>query len=67
MVDTKKLKVRMIQKDTNIQLLAPKTGYTPYTLGQMISNKSKMTICVSEILIKELEIPKDEITDFFYI
>lgn len=56
----------MLEKEKNIQLLAPKTGYTPYTLGKMISNKGRMTVDVSSVLIQELDIERKEIPDFFY-
>ena len=66
MVNTKKIKARMIEKDKNIQKLAPKVGYTAYTLGRMISNKTAMTLDVSKVLMIELDILDEEIPDFFY-
>lgn len=66
MINTEKLRGRIIENNTTIYKLAPKVGYSAYTLGKMISNKSKMTIDVSEKLINELDIKEDEIVQFFY-
>ncbi len=66
MIDSKKLKGRIVEKDTTIQKLAPKTGYSAYTLGQMIANKVKMPLEVCCILKEELDINNDELVSFFY-
>lgn len=67
MVNSRKIKAKIIEKGTTIQKLAPKIKYSAYTLGRMISNKSKMNLEVSEFLIKELDIRDEDIKDFFYI
>lgn len=66
MVNTVKVKGRIVEKNKTIQKLAPKCGYTAYTLGKMISNKTPMTLDVSKKLSEELDITNEEIPDFFY-
>lgn len=66
MIDSKKLKGRIVEKGTTIQKLAPKTGYSAYTLGQMIGNKVKMPLEVCSVLVKELDIKNEELISFFY-
>lgn len=66
MINTEKLKGRIIEKGKTIQKLAPKCGYSAYTLGKMISNKTPMPLTVSDILVEELNISREEIPDFFY-
>lgn len=66
MINTAKLKGRIIEKGKTIQLLAPKIPCTPYTLGQKISNETPMRIEELEILANELEIPKNEIVEYFF-
>lgn len=67
MINTEKLKGRIVEKKKTIQSIAPKTGYSAYTLGKMISNKSDMSINTSIIIMEELEIPIEEVVDFFYV
>ena len=66
MVNTEKVKGRIVEENQTIQKLAPKCGYSAYTLGKMISNKTSMTLDVSKILAEELHIVREEIPDFFY-
>lgn len=66
MVNTEKLKGRIVEERKTIQILAPKCKYSAYTLGKMISNKTPMTLEVSNILVEELNIKREEIPDFFY-
>lgn len=66
MVNTEKVKGRIVEMNTTIQKLAPKCSYSAYTLGKMISNKTPMTLDVSKTLSEELHITREEIPDFFY-
>lgn len=66
MINTAKVRGRIVEKGKTIQSLAPKIPCTPYTLGQKISNETPMHIEEAQVLINELEIPKDEITDYFF-
>lgn len=66
MVNTEKLRGRIVEENKTIQKLAPICGYSAYTLGKMIANKTPMTLEVSKTLAEELNIKKGEISDFFY-
>lgn len=65
MINSNKLKGRIVEKGLTMQLLAPKIGCTPYTLGQKISNESPMYLEEVIVLVKELDITSDEFADFF--
>ena len=62
MINTLKLRGRIVEKGVTIQLLAPKIPCTPYTLGQKIANEAPMQIEEATILANELDIPDEEIT-----
>lgn len=66
MVNTAKIKGRIVEKGKTIQSIAPKIPCTPYTLGQKISNETPMHIEEAEILMEELEIPVNEIVEYFF-
>lgn len=66
MVNTAKIKGRIVEKGKTIQSIAPKIPCTPYTLGQKISNETPMHIEEAETLINELEIPINEIVEYFF-
>ena len=65
MINTFKLKGRMVEKKKTTQYLAAKAGLTGYTLGQQILNKKPMTLETAYILSEELEIDDNEFADFF--
>lgn len=67
MVNTKKLKGRMVEKEKTIQYLAPLVGYTPYTLGQQILNKKPMSLETANVLCEELDINDKEFAEFFLL
>ena len=66
MVNTAKIRGRIIEKGKKIQSIAPKIPCTPYTLGQKISNETPMHIEEAETLIDELEIPINEVVEYFF-
>lgn len=65
MVNTRKLKSKMIEKGYTYQTLATKINLTAYTLGQKVANKKKMTLEEANILSKELGIDDEEFKDIF--
>lgn len=65
MINTFKLKGRMIEKKKTTQYLAGKAGITGYTLGQQILNKKPMNLETAYILSEELDINDNEFADFF--
>ncbi len=65
MVNTAKIKGRIVEKQKTIQSIAPKIPCTPYTLGQKISNETPMNLEEAIILSNELDITKEEFAEFF--
>lgn len=65
MVNTAKIKGRIIEKGKTIQSIAPKIPCTPYTLGQKIANETPINLEEVIVLCDELEIQEDEFADFF--
>lgn len=66
MINTAKLRGRIIEKGKTIQSLAPKIPCTPYTLGQKIANESPMQIEEAATLANELDITDNEIVEYFF-
>lgn len=66
MINTAKLRGRIVEKGKTIQTLAPKIPCTPYILGRKIANESPMQIEEATNLANELEIPDSEITEYFF-
>lgn len=65
MVNTEKVKGRIVEKHKTIQIIAPKIPCHPYTLGRQIANKKPMTLETAEILSEELDITDEEFPEFF--
>ena len=65
MINTAKVKGRIVEKGKTIQSIAPKIPCSPYTLGQKISNETPMNLEEAMILSEELEITKEEFAEFF--
>lgn len=65
MINTAKVKGRIVEKGKTIQAIAPKIPCSPYTLGQKISNETPMNLEEAMILSEELEITKEEFAEFF--
>lgn len=66
MINTAKLRGKIVEKGKTIQSLAPKIPCTPYTLGQKIANETPMQIEEATTLANELEIVDEEITEYFF-
>ena len=65
MINTAKVKGRIIEKGKTIQGIAPKMRCTPYTLGRKIGNETPMNLEEALILSDELQISKEEFAEFF--
>lgn len=65
MINTAKIKGRIVEKGKTIQSIAPKIPCSPYTLGQKLLNETPMNLEEAIILSDELDITKDEFADFF--
>lgn len=65
MVNTQKIKGRIVEKGKTIQSIAPKIPCSPYTLGQKIANESPMSLEEASVLSEELDIEENEFAEFF--
>lgn len=66
MINTAKLRSRIVEKGKTIQALAPKISCSRYTLGKKIANEVPMQIEEANTLANELDIPDNEIEDYFF-
>ena len=64
-VNTSKLKGRIVEKGKTIQAIAPKIPCSPYILGRKIANESPMSLEEASILSDELDISETEFAEFF--
>ena len=65
MINTSKVKGRIVEKGKTIQAIAPKIPCSPYILGRKIANESPMSLEEAIILSEELDISKEEFAEFF--
>ncbi len=65
MINTAKLKGRIVEKGKTIQAIAPKIPCSPYTLGQKIANETPINLEEVITLCNELDIKEDEFAEFF--
>ena len=65
MINTAKIRGRIVEKGLTIQAIAPKIQCSPYTLGQKIANETPMNLEEAISLSRELEIKEDEFAEFF--
>lgn len=65
MLNTAKIKGRIVEKGKTIQAIAPKIPCSPYTLGQKIANETPINLDEVMVLCKELDIDETEFADFF--
>ena len=66
MINTSKVRGRIVEKGKTIQSIAPKIPCSPYILGRKIANESPMSLEEASNLSKELDIKEEEFTEFFY-
>lgn len=65
MVNTAKVKGRIVEKGKTIQSIAPKIPCSAYTLGQKIANETPINLDEVIVLCEELEIQQEEFAEFF--
>lgn len=65
MVNTAKVKGRIVEMGKTIQSIAPKIPCSPYTLGQKIANETPINLEEIIALCDELNIKEDEFAEFF--
>lgn len=66
MINTPKVKGRIIEKGTTIKALAKKRGLSAYQLGRKLNNLARMSLEEAEFLQNELGIPDQDFSLFFY-
>ena len=66
MVNTKKIKARLVELGTTISHISGDMDMTPYTLGRKIGNQSDMTLNEANKLQKLLDIPDDDFNAYFF-
>jgi len=66
MVNTKKIKARLVELGTTIAHISGDMDMTPYTLGRKIGNQSDMTLNEANKLQKLLDIPDDDFNAYFF-
>ena len=66
MVNTRKLRGRIIEQGMNYEKIAEIMGISSCTFGKKIRNIARMDLVEAEFLMKILNIPKDEFFDYFY-
>ena len=65
MINTAKVKGRIVEKGKTIQAIAPKIPCSPYILGRKIANESPMNLEEVIVLCNELDITQNEFAEFF--
>lgn len=65
MINTNKIKARMVECEKTIQILAPKIPCSAYTLGRKLSNKTPINLEEISVLCEELDIQENEFAEFF--
>lgn len=65
MINTQKLKGRIVEKGLSYQKLAKKVSCSAYTLGQKVLNRVDTTLEEAMILSDELDISDMEFKEFF--
>ena len=65
MINTAKIRGRIVEKKKTIQSIAPKIPCSAYTLGKKLANETPINLDEVIILCKELDISEAEFKDFF--
>ena len=66
MVNTNKLKGRIVEQGLTFGSLAAAIGISPSTLGRKIRNLSDMTLEEVELIRSTLDIPPGRIMEYFF-
>lgn len=66
MIDTHKVKVRMMEKEINQKKLATLMGMAQSTLSQKINNSRPMNLEEAEEMSKLLNISQEEFSEYFF-
>lgn len=66
MLNSNKIRGRIVEKGLTIQKIAPMISCSNYSLGQKIENKTPMNIEEARQLIDILDISENEIAEYFF-
>ena len=66
MMNSKKIKGRIIELGMTMGEVAEKMGLSPYTFGKKISGKSKTYIVEAEKIAKILKISDNDFNEYFF-
>ena len=66
MVNTKKLRGRIVEKGLNYEKMAELLNTSSCTFGKKMRNVSSFTVNEAELMIMTLDIPVSEIVDYFF-
>ncbi|MBE7010851.1 MAG: helix-turn-helix transcriptional regulator [Ruminococcaceae bacterium] len=67
MINTNKLKGKIVEQGLTFGRLAEKLGMSPSTLGRKIRNISDMNLEEVELIREILHIPATQIMDYFFV
>lgn len=67
MINTRKLKARIIEQGFTQETLAPVIGMSASTLGRKIKNSADMTLREVEVICEALDIPREKILEYFML
>ena len=67
MINTLKLKAKIVERGYNYQTMAEIMGLSACTFGKKMRGAATMTVVEAEQMIKILEIPKDEVVEYFFM
>ena len=67
MVNTNKLRGRIMEQGLTIGSLASMIGISPSTLGRKIKNQADMTLGEVEAIRSILKIPPDRVMEYFFV
>lgn len=65
MINTAKVKGRIVERGLTIQAIAPKAGCSAYTMGRKIANETPINLDEVMILAEVLKISNEEFPEFF--
>ena len=65
MINTRKLKARIIEQGFTQETLAPVIGMSSSTLGRKIKNSADMTLREVAVICEVLDIPQEKILEYF--
>ncbi len=66
MVNTRKLRARIIEKGMTYEEMSQMLGISSCTFGKKIRNIAEMSLSEAELIIKILNIPMQDVLEYFF-